>query len=369
MRILYTLPDLHFGGAGNLLAQNIQELAKSHEVFIVYFGQNQTMLPQFIESGIVPIRFPYNGYSDFLRCTKNLKNFIVNNNIELVHSNLFLDKILIAFAVKKLKVVRVTTIHSATISKYSENLKNRLIFRIDNYLHNNFYNKTVVVSQAAKKVCIVDRKIHEKKIKVILNGIPGLTFNDLNESRNSSSTLTLGTACRFQKIKGLERLIEFFYLLNKKIKCQLILIGDGPEREVIENKIEQLGLAESVKIIGFTNEVGRYLNEVDFYVNSSYSEAMPVSVIEALSLGKPVIASDVGGLPEIINDGSNGVLVDFENIPDAALKAVEFISNRNYDELSNNAYESFIKKFSTEVYVGNLNELYSDLVSDVNSTY
>ncbi len=366
MRILYTLPDLHFGGAANLLAQNIQELSKYHEVSIVYFGTNHSMLPNFVKSGIEPIRIPYNGYFDLYSCTKKLREFIVNNEIDLVHTNLFLDKILVALAVKKLKIIKVSTIHSASGSTYIKTLKHRVVFQIENYLHNSYYNKTVVVSQATKDVCI-DRKIDVGNLEVILNGIPGLKFNGKSEFGNASSCLTLGTACRFQKIKGLERLIDFFFILNQKIKCQLILIGDGPDIEKIENKIELLGLTESVKMIGFTNDVVRYLNNVDFYVNSSYSEAMPVSVIEALSLGKPVIASNVGGLPEIINDESNGILVDFENISEAALKAFKFVSNKNYEELSNNAYESFTKRFSTKVYVGNLNKLYDQLASDMKS--
>ncbi len=362
MRILYTLPDLHFGGSSNLLAQNIQTISQNHSVYLVYFGPNQTMLDKFMVSGIEPVQIKYNGIRHFLAVVSKLRAFIKDNKIEVVHTNLFLDKIFVAVASFNLGVKKISTIHAAETSKYRESLKNKILFIVENYLHNFIYDKTIAVSQATKISCLKERNINESKISVILNGIKPLKKLKTEEPIfNNELDIVLGTACRFHSIKGLPRLIKLFSEIRKvHNNIKLLLIGDGGERKEIDNLIKFLNLEKEVFITGFTNDVSIYLNQLDYYVNSSFSEAMPVSVLEALSIGKPVIASNVGGLKEVVIDGYNGKLVDFENENQAFDILVKLLEAHeiNYKALSENAEKSFHQNYSSEIYCENLNKLY-----------
>ncbi len=87
------------------------------------------------------------------------------------------------------------------------------------------------------------------------------------------------------------------------------LVGDGPDRPMIEAELNRLGLAESVRFLGDRSDVAELLAGGDLFVCSSRSEGMPVSILEAMAVGLPVVASAVGGVPEIIDDGRTGLLV------------------------------------------------------------
>src|SRR5690606_8690129 len=125
-------------------------------------------------------------------------------------------------------------------------------------------------------------------------------------------------------------------------------IGDGPEKPTLLQLVEELEIKNEVEFTGFAKDVSPYVNQLDYYINSSYSEALPISVLEALSIGKPIIASNVGGLPEIVEDGFNGILLDFNDLKEACRKLKEFLelSQNDYFRFSRNAETSFQEKFS-----------------------
>ena len=87
------------------------------------------------------------------------------------------------------------------------------------------------------------------------------------------------------------------------------LVGDGPDRSMIEAELEQLGLGDRVRLLGDRSDVPRLLAAADVFVCSSRSEGMPVSIIEAMAVGLPVVASAVGGVPEMVDDERTGLLV------------------------------------------------------------
>lgn len=362
MNILFTLPDLHFGGSSNLLAQNIKEISINHKVHLIYFGPNETMMDTFVSFGVIPERISYNSFGDFKSAVTNLRNFIIEKNIDLVHSNLFLDKLIVASACNSLNILKVATIHSAQ-SYQGKTLKRKVLYSIENYLHKYKFEKTIVVSKAAYNYANSSRGIPNDKLELLLNGIAKVPRHHIPNKFFGSDTTVFGTACRFHTIKGLHRLIDVFHgLINRGWNLKLFLIGDGGEKESLKSKINKYNINSSIHITGFTNNVPQYLNQIDYYVNSSYTEAMPVSVLEALSLGKPVIASNVGGLKEIVTDNYNGILVDFEDVDGTILKIEKFLilGKNQYNVLANNAENDFDKRFSSQVFTNSLLKIYID---------
>lgn len=362
MKILYTLPDLHFGGTSNLLAQTLPSIASKHDVYVVYFGTNETMKQKFKNNQIILKQIRYTGLRDLIKTSISLRKFIKNEKIDIVHSNLILDKLIVGLSIRGMRIRSVATIHSADTLHANKTLKNKIWFHIENFCHNNFFDKIIVVSNAAKKTAIEKRKVNERKLWVLPNGIqklePSFTDNFIFEM---DSNIILGTACRFQEIKGLFRLLDVFRRLVKELpNLKLILIGDGPLREDLQNKIEDFGLNGLVHITGFSNNVELYLNQIHYYINSSFSEGLPISVLEALSLKKPIIASDVGGLPEIIEEDYNGILVDFKDIDGAAKKIQKFITKFSecYDILQEQSEKSFEKRFSNKIFQRSLFQIY-----------
>jgi|GEM_PF-5025348 glycosyltransferase involved in cell wall biosynthesis len=363
MKILYTLPDLHFGGTSNLLVQTLPDLAKKHEVYLIYFGVDDTMRKKFEASGIYPARINYYGLKNAVKAASVLRKFIKKEKIELVHANLILDKFIVGLAIQGMKTRSVATIHSADTLLAEKSLKHKLWFKLENLLHNKVFDKTIVVSAAAKNIALSKRRIKKKKINILHNGIQGLEKHiPNNKIFNAEEDIIFGTACRFQEIKGLHRLLDVFAKLHIDLpNLKLILIGDGPLRDGLEREIIEYQLENSVHITGFTDDVALYLNQLHYYVNSSFSEGLPISVLEALSLGKPVIASNVGGLPEVIEKNYNGLLVNFEDIEGTVSRIRTFLFefHENYLDFETNARQSFEDSFSSEIFLKKLLDIYN----------
>jgi glycosyltransferase involved in cell wall biosynthesis len=90
---------------------------------------------------------------------------------------------------------------------------------------------------------------------------------------------------------------------------RLRIAGDGPDRPQLVAEIERLGLADVIELLGTSGDIGALLGAADVFVLASASEGLPMSVLEAMAAGTPVVASQVGGMPELVNDGETGVLV------------------------------------------------------------
>ena len=362
MNILYTIRDLHIGGTGNVLLQNVSLLSPIHNINLVYFGNNSKMNNRFSEYGVVPIHIEYRGLQDIIKASKELRAIIKEKEIDVIHSNLFLDKVIVPLACTGLEIKKVSTLHAAVDSTKDLSFKKLISIKFVYFLLNHFYHSVTAVSQAAKISAEELGGLKKDKAKVIYTGVKPLSkFQDV-KSIFPEGSIVIGTSCRFDPVKGLIRLLNVFKKLNENIpNCCLLIIGDGEERANVEAQIRKLKLEEKVILTGYTDQVSLYLNQLEFYINSSYSEALGLGTIEALSLSKPIIASNVGGLREYIKDDYNGTLIDFVNEDEAYKKIKNFLkyADENYKELSRNAKKTYDEKFGIEKYKELLLNIYN----------
>jgi glycosyltransferase involved in cell wall biosynthesis len=370
LNILVTLPDLHVGGAASLLLQSLSALQKVHNFHLVYFGTNEALLEKFRNSGVPVTRVVYRRPTDFFSAARTLRKLLRVHKIDVVHCNLIFDKALICLSTVGTGVKRVATLHSAGRQTGKQLVKHRVKSGVEVWLHKHFFHRSIAVSNASLKYWTDDKGLDAEKISVVYNGIARLQRSSVVPANVSSFVkkfpIVLGTACRFHYIKGIPRLLRAFSIVRETHpSIGLLLIGDGGHRNEIEKTIRQHHLENCVFITGFSDDVASYLSHIHYYVNSSFTEAMPVSIIEALSLGIPVIASNVGGVPEIIFDDVNGYLVNFENAQDAASIINRAVSSHmdNYDRLAKAADRVYAEKFSSENYAQSLSKVYAQVVA------
>lgn len=148
----------------------------------------------------------------------------------------------------------------------------------------------------------------KKKLKVIHNGVK--TFPLLEKG---SHTFTVGAISELHRIKGLDTLLRAWAKFVKNHESKLIIIGGGEERTNLENMARNLGILDSVEFKGFIDNARSHLSYFDIFCMPSRSEAMPYSLLEAGVSGIPTIATKVGGIPEVIENGINGILVSPED--------------------------------------------------------
>lgn len=133
-----------------------------------------------------------------------------------------------------------------------------------------------------------------------------IEINDYPFSEDLPTFVTIGTV---YPQKGYDRLLDVHKkLMDEGLKHQIIIIGDGYDFENIQGKLNQLGLQETVKMLGFRSNPYPYLKKSDFYVMSSRHEGFPTIIAEALILNKPVVSTDVSGIRDLLQDGKLGII-------------------------------------------------------------
>lgn len=252
----------------------------------------------------------------------------------------------------------------------SENLKVKMYNLVDNILQRGA-DRTVLVSEAQRQKVLGGSNL--KRVHVLHNAVDVANPMPMSaETRpvrelfgiptESKIILTVG---RFSPEKGMDVLLEAFALLVSQVEnvC-LVLVGDGQERPAMEQQIDRLGLNDMVHFAGYTDTPGDYVAEADVLVLPSRSEGIPNAVLEAMAMGKPVVATAVGGVPEIIIDGISGRLVAPEQ-PDLLAQALTEVLN------DPDLYQRFViegkrrvqEAFSIQARVAKLQTLYSDVLS------
>lgn len=163
--------------------------------------------------------------------------------------------------------------------------------------------------------------IRQSKVAYIANGIDVTAFN-APRGENASrprlgefappGTVLVGHVARLDKVKDQVGLISAFKLLREdagQAGCRLVIVGEGPQRGQLERQIAELELLDSVCLLGNRNDVAELLAECDVFALSSIAEGMPVTVLEAMAAGLPVVATNVGSVALVVEDGVTGTLV------------------------------------------------------------
>lgn len=186
-----------------------------------------------------------------------------------------------------------------------------------------FIGRFVAVSRDLQRWLVERARIRPDKVTCIPNGIDVAAFDVarvrpqprvlLGEFAPPGSVLIANVA-RLDKVKDQAGLLTAFRLLEERAgqrgaDFRLIIVGGGPEHEALQRRIEQLGLTLTVRLLGNRSDVAALLAESDVFVLSSIAEGMPLTLLEAMASGLPVVATEVGGVASLVENGTTGTLV------------------------------------------------------------
>lgn len=185
-------------------------------------------------------------------------------------------------------------------------------------------------------------------LKVVHNGV---LKNEDHSRIERHSKYVIGATSRLVKSKGIAELIIGFSNIKELANSELWLVGDGEDKDFFKDLVSKLGIARKVKYFGFQKNVWPYLNSMDVFVHPSYHEAFCLSIIEAAMAAKPIIATNTGGNPEIV-DKTNGILVPIKDSQSITLAIDKMLSNQNQRlSMGKNAKEVAYEKFDFEKIV------------------
>ncbi|MDY3537915.1 glycosyltransferase [Riemerella anatipestifer] len=202
--------------------------------------------------------------------------------------------------------------------------------------------------------------------KVVLNAIPidEIRIKSNEKKIEKSNVPTFIAVGRLHNRKGFHILAEAHQeVLRKNIKHRILVIGDGEEKGNLSKLIERLKIQDTFKLLGAKINPYPYIKSSDYFIMSSRSEGWPLIIAEALLLKKPIIATNVGGIPEMIKHKENGYLVGYDKI-EIANGIEEFLSNKELIDNINSNLENIEKQFDNRKVFDSIQDVIVNLVQN-----
>ena len=302
-------------------------------------------------------------------------------DVDIIHSHGYKSNILIGLLPKKIRRLPiVTTIHGwtnvggITRLQFYEWLDIYSLRFIDAVV---LVNKSMSLNQKVKK-------ISQKKIFVVENGIPfknnNLYAHEFKQTQIPkkkqiyydqaivdfcSKGYTIGSIGRLSPEKGFKNLLDAIKIASTKVRdIRLVIIGEGSEREALEDKVRKLGLRERVLIPGYRHEARKYLPCFDVFAVSSLTEGLPITILEAIQAGVPIVSTMVGGIPEVLRNGKAGLLVESSNAEVLAKGICKVSENiRLRDSICESVKKIDLQIYSSERMTKEYLSIYKQIIS------
>ena len=268
------------------------------------------------------------------------------------------------------KILVIYTVHGAVFEASFSWLSRKMFLGIEK-LTAEYKNKIICVSEHDRTLWLKYKVAPDEKLVTIHNGIDlNISFLPKEEARKKllghnceqcKNCQIIGFIGYFYPEKNLETLIEAFTKLltkNYQLKTKLLIIGNGPQENSLKFKVQSSKLNEKILFLGALPGASKYLKAFDVFVLPSIKEGLPYTILEAMAAGVPVVASAVGGIPELIQDSVNGFLIKPKDAEALAKKILQIIENSALaQKFSQNSLEK-IKEFSLEKMVEKTQDQY-----------
>jgi glycosyltransferase involved in cell wall biosynthesis len=247
-----------------------------------------------------------NGRADW-RAVRQIEEYIQEDGIDLVHTHGYKADLYGYLAAWRCHKPVVATCHNWVGGTAALGIYNHL----DRMALKKFNALAAVSDKVAQRLLAFG--VPAEKIKTIANGIDVTAFERAEPLPllNAEGSTVVGVVARLDLQKGFEYLLQAARKLCKTFSgLKIVIVGDGPDRDAIEEMIEQYGLQSNVILAGQQSNMPGVYAAMDIFVLPSLNEGLPMTILEAMAASKPVIATRVGAIPSVIKDGENGLLVD-----------------------------------------------------------
>jgi L-malate glycosyltransferase len=326
-----------YGGSGVVATELGIELAeRGHEVHFITYAMPfrlshfvQNVFYHEVEVPSYPL-FDHPPYS--LALTVSMHNVAVQHDLDLIHAHYAVPHATSAWMAREMarpsNLAVVTTLHGTDITLIGQDPSYHSITQFSIQQSDGLTS----VSEYLRQETVEHFDISADRIDVIPN------FVDLNLYKRTAhpchrSRLSESGECiimhisNFRAVKRVDDAVRAFARISRALPARLILIGDGPERGRVQQAAEEEGVANRVTFLGKQESVAEILSCADLFILPSATESFGLVALEAMACGVPVIATRVGGIPEVIPEGEAGYLADVGDIETMAERAIEILKD------------------------------------------
>jgi len=354
MKILQVIPYFCYGGAETMCRNLCLALKeKGQEVVVASLYTIPSPLGGELEARGIRVRYLGKGPGLDVSMVPKLAAVMKEEKPDVVHTHLNVIKY--AALAARLAGVQscVHTVHNVA----DQEAESALEGRISRFYFRRGWARPVALSREVQRTVVEYYGLPEKKVPVAFNGVD-LSRCRRKERYDLSEEPVILHIGRFNQQKNHEGLLTAFSLLRREFpQARLRLLGEGERMEQTQALARKLGLGKSVEFLGVKEDVGPELQAADIFVLPSLYEGLPMTLIEAMGTGLPIAASPVGGVPDLIQDGENGLLVPLEPEQTAAGWARLLRDQALREKLGRNALASS-GQYSAQAMAGRYLEIY-----------
>lgn len=330
IKILHLIETTEPGGAETVLVELASGVGSGFTSVGGVLGEGWTSSQ--LENRNIPVFYlPLERSLDW-RWVARLGKLIRLNKIDLIQSHEFTMNCYATLAAKRAGIPIVCTAHGKNY--YPERYYRRWAYRWAARNASAF----VAVSENLKMFLCKEIGVRNDEILTILNGVDLNHFDNPSYDRGPIRA-SLGIANKMHvvitvaalfKVKGhIDLLNAASRLCQSRKDIVFLIVGEGSLEESLREQTKNLRISNNVKFLGFRSDVPQLLAASDVFVLPSYSEGMPISIIEAMAAGLPIVATNVGGIPEVVENGANGYLVEPGEPEALANKISTIVANRD----------------------------------------
>lgn len=354
--ILFIVRTMGLGGTENVVLQLCEILCgKTNKIVVCSSGGvHEEMLHKM---GIKHYSIPDIASKhprDMVNCFLKIKTIIEEEQITIIHSHHRMGAFFAELTAPK-NVIKIANVHNTFHDKKT---LTRIAYR---------NTKLIAVGEMVKKNLIEYFEIPCEQVCVIHNAVKAFDGRinpiEVLQSEHERGRVWIGNIGRLTEQKGMGYFLEAASITAKiHPEACFVIIGSGEQETQLKEKTMQLGIQNKTIFLGYRSDIQNVMSQLDFVVLSSLWEGLPLTPIEAFSVGKMVIGTNVDGTPEIIRDGVDGLLVEARNPEKLAEKMNYLIENPQIrEEFESKAKERYRDEFSFEKLKQNYLEYYEGL--------
>lgn len=351
-------------GAGKYYLNTIPHLDKTKfNIQLIVLRKEDGLTKIFTEAGIKVKHFGRQKFDIFT--LTDLLSTVKKNKIDLIHTHGYGSD---NFGRLTGAILGIPTI----IHAHDDNSNYPWHQKLSDFLLIPLTKNAIAISNSVMESCVIKRGIKRNKFRVLHNGIHLDHFKQSNFSNIefekqklgfSANTKFIGTVARLREEKGIKYLIECApQVLRVFENVVFYIVGDGPQRRELEKIAKEYKISDRIIFAGFNSNIPAKLALIDIFVAPSVTEGLGLGILEAMAMEKPIIASKVGGIKEIITDGKTGLFVPSQDPKTLAMKIIYLLNNDSFaKELAKNAFEES-KHHDNDHHVESLKNIYLEIL-------
>jgi glycosyltransferase involved in cell wall biosynthesis len=372
--LVFMIDGLGWGGAERLMVPILSSLDKSKFEFRVCVLQNKNGNPvaeELRSLGILVDTLPI-AYLRDISALKKIKEYLQSVDADLLHAQLEFSTILGGLAAKQIGIPTVVTLH--TIPSEKKSIKLMLHQFLEDIILRYFFDKVICVSEETQRFYLKNAGIDSKKSLVLYNGIDITAYSRpyknrlevLSEFNIPINAKVLTTVAVLREPKGIQYMIRAMpSLITIYPDIYYLIVGDGEYIDNLRDETVKANISSHVVFAGNRKDIPDILFASDLFVLPSLNEALPTVLAEAMAASLPILATNIGGIPEMIQVNLNGRLVPPANSQALANECISFFDDIKFSVKMGKAGRKMVgEKFNIENQIKQLQDLYIEVLTN-----